>query len=282
MLSSSLSCPLCSLSLTYDNHHLKCASRHSFDQAKQGYFNLLLTNKKRSKSPGDNIEMVLARQTFLNSGIYQPISDALNGTCNHLLNDQAEQLSSPIKLLDLGCGEGYYTDRLFTSLKQHTFELIGLDISKDAIRHAAKRNKDITWLVASGAQIPVLPNSQDVIVCLFTRLMPEGFAKALAPKGTLVTVTTGQQHLIEMRQILYPSIKDQVLDPQEPLASHFKMDNQQTFQTTHRLTSKQHIQDLLAMTPHQWRAPTAGREQLLNLEQLTITIDVNISCFSHK
>nr|WP_284377833.1 methyltransferase domain-containing protein [Litoribrevibacter albus] len=241
-----------------------------------------MSNKKRSKSPGDNIEMVLARQTFLNTGIYQPISEALNETCSQWITEHASTLEDPIRILDLGCGEGYYTERLYNALHPQSIELIGLDISKDAVRYAAKRNKQVTWLVASGAEIPVMPRSQDLIVCLFTRLMPEGIAPALSRQGTLITVTTGKQHLIEMREILYPSIKDQVLDPQVPLASHFKLDQQQAFQAKHTLTSSQQIQDLLAMTPHQWRAPAVGREKLLSLDSLTITIDVNISCFSLK
>ncbi len=282
MPSTSLTCPICTQPLSFGDKQLICANRHSFDQAKQGYFNLLLSNKKRSKQPGDNIEMVLSRQKFLNTGIYQPISDQLNTLCQ----EYCQKVSgSPLRVLDLGCGEGYYTERLLNALNQETFsqqttELCGLDISKDAVKHAAKRSQEITWLVASGADIPVIPHSQDLIVCLFTRLMPEGIARAISQSGRLITVTTGKQHLIEMREILYPKVKDQTLDPSASLSSHFTLESQQPYQYQHHLNSQEQIRDLLAMTPHQWKAPAAGREKLLSLNELTITIDVNFSHFS--
>ncbi|MFC3149550.1 putative RNA methyltransferase [Litoribrevibacter euphylliae] len=279
MLSTSLQCPICSHPLSMTSKQLHCDNNHTFDQAKQGYFNLLMSNQKRSKQPGDNNEMVLARQKFLNTNIYQPISEHLNQVCNQLLDTKKNSIT---KILDLGCGEGYYTDRLYSSLKppiDNNIELIGLDISKDAIRHAAKRNKDITWLVASGADIPVTPRSQDLITCLFTRLMPEGIAQALSHDGRLITVTTGKNHLLEMRDILYPSVKDQTLDPAASLDSHFKLTDQHACQHQHTLSSREQIQDLLAMTPHQWRAPAEGRDKLLSLNELTITIDVNVSLF---
>lgn len=278
MFSTSLQCPICSQPLSRASKQLHCENNHSFDQAKQGYFNLLMSNQKRSKQPGDNNEMVLARQKFLNTDIYQPISEQLNNASIKCLPTKE---TSPLRILDLGCGEGYYTDRLHSSLEHLNIELVGLDISKDAVRYAAKRNKNITWLVASGADIPVTPNSQDLITCLFTRLMPEGIAQALSENGRLITVTTGKHHLLEMREILYPNVKEQTLDPEAPLKSHLALTEQHVFQYQHTLNSSEQIQDLLAMTPHQWRAPAAGREKLLSLNELTITIDVNISQFQH-
>jgi len=277
MLSTSLQCPICSRPLQLKPKQAICENNHSFDQAKQGYFNLLPSSKKRSKHPGDNNEMVLARQNFLNTDIYRPISEQLNKTCNRLLSES----KTANRILDIGCGEGYYTDRLYTARNNPNIELIGLDISKDAIRHATKRNKEITWIVASGAEIPVLPHSQDLITCLFTRLMPEGITNSLSKQGKLVTVTTGKHHLLEMRKILYPQIKDQTLDPQAPLKEHFRLSNQETVEYQHTLESSEQIHALLAMTPHQWRAPADGREKLLKLEKLTITIDVTISEFQH-
>lgn len=301
MTSTTLSCPTCATPLTLSDKSLSCSNNHCFDQAKQGYFNLLLSNKKKSKQPGDNAEMVAARHVFLETGIYQPISDALNQVCReHLPTTKLATSQSANTILDIGCGEGYYTNRLWQALadqeqaseectyqdytgqkpaNKNTLELIGLDISKDAIRFAAKRNKDITWIVASGAEIPVSPHSQQLITCLFTRLMPEGMSKALATSGKLVVVTTGKQHLLEMRNVLYNDVKEQFMNPEATLNSLFNKVTEQTVQYQHTLISQNQISSLLAMTPHQWRAPESGRLKLQSLNELAITIDVTITVF---
>jgi len=220
----------------------------------------------------------MARKTFLDTGIYQPISDRLNTQCLSLMDSTSQQAAL---ILDIGCGEGYYTQRLLEAFNTQSVpsEIIGLDISKDAVRQATKRSKEITWLVASGSEIPVIQGSQNIITCLFTRLMPEGMAEALSDDGSLITVTTGKNHLLEMREILYPSVKDQVMDPDAHVKSHFELTDKNHFSYQYTLESSKQIMDLLAMTPHQWRAPEAGRKKLSQLDKLTITIDVVFSQF---
>jgi 23S rRNA (guanine745-N1)-methyltransferase len=292
MIASTLTCPICKAPLKATDNRLGCEQNHSFDRAKQGYYNLLPANRMRSKQPGDSLEMVKARQTFLNTGIYQPISDTLNKLVHAQLNNACTELNkktTPDFILDIGCGEGYYTERLSAFLKSQqsdeasqAAEIIGLDISKEAVKHAARRNKDITWIVASGAQVPVEQNSQTLITCLFTRLMPEGFADALTNDGQLITVTTGTHHLIEMRNELYDEVRLTTLDPAKPLGSHFEAVEMIPLTYQHQLQSSQEIKDLLAMTPHQWRAPEVNREKILSKQALTITIDIQLTVFRKK
>ncbi len=283
MTQPDLCCPSCQQLLTLEAKTLRCPNNHCYDQAKQGYFNLLLSNMKRSKQPGDNAEMVIARKKFLDTGIYQPISDALNTLSERIQTSFNETHSQEFNVLDIGCGEGYYTDRLHQALSksERTTKLIGLDISKEATKYAAKRNKNITWIVASGADVPVLPNSQNLITCLFTRLMPEGMANALSKDGTAIVISTGRNHLMEMREVLYSEVKDQVMDPETSLTSHFQKTSKERVTFTHTLDSSEQIMDLLAMTPHQWRAPEGGRLKLQTIHSLTITVDVNITLFKH-
>ncbi len=47
-------CPLCQQALLLDEKSYRCENNHSFDQAKQGYVNLLPVQFKHSKEPGDN------------------------------------------------------------------------------------------------------------------------------------------------------------------------------------------------------------------------------------
>ncbi|GAC1375042.1 MAG: hypothetical protein NVS3B3_13520 [Aquirhabdus sp.] len=156
-----LICPLCHEALLeslpqdgtqHSNQVWRCVGNHSFDVAREGYLNLHLVQHKKSKDPGDNPEMVKARRAFLHADYYQPLRDAV-----------VELLYSlhATSLLDIGCGEGYYT----SSFRQIIDDVIGLDIAKPAIQLAAKRFKDITWLVGSGAMLPLASASVDIVSC---------------------------------------------------------------------------------------------------------------------
>ena len=287
-LPSQLICPVCREPLSSDDHkHWRCDNNHSFDRARQGYLNLLLAHKKRSKSPGDGADMVDARQRLLDSGVYQPISELLNKAVNNsLVADQS------LQLCDVGCGEGYYTTRLSQSLSnsQHPHRVYGVDISKDAVRAAARRGKQLEaadnqleWLVASGADLPFQQHSLDHICCLFTRLMPEGFSKVLRPEGQVFTINTGLGHLREMREILYPQVKDSCFNPTRVMEDNgFFCVNEQPLSYTIELTSSEQIHDLLLMTPHVWKASQEARDRLLARENLTVTIDVVLHQFAQK
>ena len=136
-------CPLCQTSFTQTNNTQICENNHHFDIAKEGYLNLLPVNAKNSKNPGDNKEMMMARRTFLNSGGYLPLAEKLSFLIKELLAEK-EQAT----LLDLGCGEGYYTEFLAGNLPDST-TISALDISKVAVRYAAKRYKTINFCVHS-------------------------------------------------------------------------------------------------------------------------------------
>jgi 23S rRNA (guanine745-N1)-methyltransferase len=304
MTVSILLCPVCkeSLHANESNKSLSCDNNHSFDRARQGYLNLLLAHKKKSKNPGDSQAMVSARQAFLNSDFYRPISDSLN----QIIVDAALKLDSSekelsksekaIQVLDIGCGEGYYSQRMHNSLNDHQVEhnLFGLDISKDAVIAAAKRakaekhNEDVAtassseWLVASAIDIPLQAQSIDIATCLFTRLMPESYHKVIKQDGLFICVNTGEKHLIELREKLYDKITKTEFDPVKNMGEDFELVDHQQVSYTNTLSSQQQIQDLLLMTPHNWRTTAENKESLKSLEALTVTIDAQIHVFKAK
>jgi len=98
-----LACPLDGSPLQKHDKNWSCAAGHTFDIARQGYVHLLPVQNKRSRDPGDNKEMVAARQRFLNAGYYQPVAEALSSAV--FPKDISE---ASISCLDAGCGEGYY------------------------------------------------------------------------------------------------------------------------------------------------------------------------------
>lgn len=299
MTASILLCPVCkeSLHANESNKSLSCVNNHSFDRARQGYLNLLLAHKKKSKNPGDSQEMVIARQAFLNSDFYRPISDSMNQIIvDAALKLDSPEKESPLQVLDIGCGEGYYSQRMHHSLSDHQIEhnLFGLDISKDAVIAAAKRAKaeankeDVAntstseWLVASAIDIPLQAHSIDIATCLFTRLMPESYHKVIKQDGFFICVNTGEKHLIELREKLYEEITKAEFDPVKNMGEDFELVDHQQVSYQNTLSSQQQIQDLLLMTPHNWRTKADKKESLASLEKLTVTIDAQIHVFKAK
>lgn len=272
-----LICPVCKSPLHQQGKNLSCDNRHSFDAARQGYWNLLLAHKKRSKDPGDNSEMVQARRQFLDQGHYAPLAAAVSD----LALSAVDTLATP-NMLDMGCGEGYYTHYLHQQFLAagKTPNLIGLDISKHAVKAACRRSHEICWLVASGADIPLPESSIDLLLVLFSRLMPEAFAKPLKPGAHLLVAWPGEDHLIELRRLIYKEIRPSQFDPAETLASHFETKTVQRLNYTFTLNSAAEIATLLAMTPHGQRLSTTAKEQLIQQQQLTLTLDVNLGLFT--
>lgn len=267
--SSGLICPKCEQPLTANGKQWQCPDRHSYDTAKQGYINLLLVNQKKSKNPGDDLEMVKARTAFLDSGIYEPISDALNAMVN----------TGPV--LDIGCGEGYYTQRL--QQQKPEYAITGLDISRDAIKEACRRTKDIRWLVASGARPPVSARSIKTIISLFTPLMPQGLNHALADDGEIITVNTGPQHLMQLREVIYDEVKAESFSPVPKMADagFIAFDEQKlTYEVT--VTGGDPLIALFNMTPHRWKVSPERAEKLQTIDSLALEIDVVLHRFRRQ
>ncbi|MBT5230328.1 MAG: methyltransferase domain-containing protein [Methylococcales bacterium] len=256
-----LTCPLDQQPLTQDGKQLRCPEGHSFDIAKQGYVNLLPVQHKKSKNPGDDKAMVLARHQFLNQGHYQVIVDTLLSALRPLLSEHS-------LIIDAGCGEGYYLNAL---AQQLNFEAIGYDISKQAVLEAAKHNKDITWLVCSNKQPPIQAQQCDILLSMFGFPDFSTFQKLLKPTGFLVMVEPGENHLIEIREMIYPSITQK--EKKNRYSDCFKDVETRSAQTQLTL-SQQALQPLLLMTPHLHRATTEGKAALAATPSLTVTVDV--------
>ncbi len=275
---SNLACPIDGERLDLHEKQLVCKNGHSFDVSRQGYVNLLPVQHKRSKEPGDSKEMVIARTEFLNSGFYEPVADKLTEMLLARLLDNHSSLQEAC-LLDAGCGEGYYLDFIFNSLKFKDFNsklsLIGLDISKPAIASAAKRNNKISWIVGTNRQPPVLENSVDIILCVFGFQNFAGFRKILKADGKIILVDPGADHLKELREIIYndPKITEA---PGSCLAEEngLRVSDEQSLLYKTTINNNEQIKNLLLMTPHFYRANKTGREVALELQEIDITVEM--------
>lgn len=266
-----LACPLDGSPLQKNGNSWQCSAGHSFDIARQGYIHLLPVQKKRSRDPGDNKKMVAARRHFLGSGFYQPVAEAL---IQAVFPDGFNE--SAISCLDAGCGDGYYLRYLADNAPEATsLALMGLDISKWAVLSAAKKDKEPTWIVGSNANLPILPGTLDRILCLFGFPVYPEFARVLKTGGELVQVDAGPDHLKELREIIYPELKE---SKQGQGATPEGFTNLETSVVcyTLNLPDKDAIGNLLAMTPHLYRAGSEGLARAAELESLSVTVEATI------
>ena len=248
---SAFRCPLCKGPLLAVGRSLRCPAGHSFDQAAEGYVNLLPVNARRAKDPGDSKEMVAARRRFLQAGHYGPFGTALGELCLALAQTARDPHSPHI--LDAGCGEGWYSRQAAAALTAVGLcpEMAGYDLSKPAVR-----------LAASGWA--------DVILNIFSPMAREEFLRVLAPGGALVYAVPGPRHLFGLKQVLYDTPYENPCRPVE--YPGFVREAERAVQGTIRLEGGA-IQDLFAMTPYYWKTPKEGAERLAKLEVLQTEIE---------
>ena len=263
-------CPLCGGGLIRGERGYSCGKGHCFDVAAAGYTHLLPANKKNSKNPGDDKEMVAARAAFLDGGYYAPLRDAL---CR-IVTEYAGQ--TPV-VLDCGCGEGYYTAGVAQALQGKSPKITGIDISKFAVRRAAKRVPEGEFAVASAYHLPLPEGTVDVLLNVFSPLSVEEFHRVLKPNGIFAYVVPSSQHLWEMKEILYEA----------PYENPVKQENYPGFawlekrevRFTASLRSGADIMALFGMTPYAWKTPKAGVERLRTLETLETQIGFDLHVY---
>ncbi|MDP3846608.1 MAG: methyltransferase domain-containing protein [Pseudomonas sp.] len=263
-----LICPICSEPLSVVANGVVCPAKHSFDRARQGYLNLLPVQHKNSREPGDNAAMVEARRRFLDGGHYAPLAKRL-----------AELAASyaPARWLDIGCGEGYYTQRLADALP--AADGYALDISREAVKQACKRSPQLTWLVASMARVPLADASCQLLASVFSPLDWQEAKRLLAPGGGLLRMGPTREHLYELRQQLYDEVRE--YDDQKHLAlvpNGMQLAHSETLSFKLKLETAQARTDLLSMTPHGWRASVEKRNAVIE-QDLEVTVSIRYDWF---
>ena len=257
---SILKCPVCGKSLTEEAGICKCEENHCFDIAKESYVNLLSSNKS-GDSKGDNKEMARSRRDFLNKGYYSPLANAVGGCIEQYSSDGDN-------ILDICCGEGYYTDYLSQKFNRHFY---GFDISKNMIRLAAKRKCGAQFFVANIASVPVETNSVKLAFHLFAPFHAKEFARIIADNGVIVTAIPGKNHLFGLKKILYnePYFNDE----KEPATDGLKLIEKIRVNSQITLESKEDINALFQMTPYYYHTPSQGMKKLEQQNSLTTEIE---------
>lgn len=255
-----LICPVCRERLVISGKTYVCPERHSFDIAKSGYVNLLLSKHTGKAIHGDNKLMVRARRDFLNKGFYLPLRDAL-----------CEKITTGI-ILDAGCGEGYYTSGIKNISPDS--EIYGIDISKTAVEMASKCYKNITFATASIFNIPVADGSCDTLVTIFSPYCSGEFRRVLKNGGNMIMVIPSENHLWELKKAVYDTPYRNEVKPYE--LDGFRFTDKKRITYKFLLDNQNDIQSLFSMTPYYYRTGKQQQEKLSSLESLEITADFEL------
>ena len=179
-----------------------------------------------------------------------------------------------LDILDLGCGEGYYTKTIKEQLNDST--IYGLDISKEAINMATKYTKDVCWIVGNSKNIPIYDHRLDFITALFTVVNQDELKRTLKEGGYIIHVTANPNHLIEIKELIYDEIK-----VKSDKYIRLDFDTVESYDLVKKISidNREDALNLLKMTPHYYHIKKERRGVLDTLSSLDVTIDVKITVY---
>ena len=237
---TAFSCPICQENLTLVESSLKCCNRHSFDLAKFGYVNLAPQIKQSANYDKENFQN---RQQILEASFYQAILEAIS--------DLLASSKNAKTILDIGCGEGFYSRKLQERHPDKTF--YAFDISKDSVQIAAKSepNWAVNWFVGDLARLPIKDASMDILLDIFSPANYGEFRRVLSKDGILIKVIPTENHLKEIRQKVQDQLTNKDYSNQD-IKNHFQNNftilSSKNASLTKPITTEQ-LQALLSMTP---------------------------------
>ena len=273
-----LICPVCALPLPWGDQASRCPQGHSFDRAREGYLNLLLSHHRRSANPGDSAEMVRARRRIFDSGALSALVELVRTEVAGLLS--ARVAEGPAEVVDSGCGEGHLLGALQGDFTSSPY---GLDLSREAIRLAARRHAGCRWIVANTMR--TIPFASDSVRLLLSVLAPRNvdeFRRILNSHGHLILVVPGPDHLVEARSVLTEDAADYRAKADEAVAlcaPRFAQIQRRTLTFDHMLNSDL-LQDLVQMTPLFWRSALEAKNRLSALGELRVTMSFVLLTFT--
>ncbi|MGT2711249.1 putative RNA methyltransferase [Streptococcus oriscaviae] len=250
-------CPHCGQALELEQNSLRCAKRHTYDLAKQGYVNLAPQVKQSANYHKTSFEK---RQAFLEKGYYDHLYQAVK-SCIAAANLQS--------FVDVGCGEGFYSRRL---AKEMDADILAFDLSKESILLAARSepSKSVKWFVGDLTHLPLQDQCVDGILDIFSPAHYQEFHRVLKPHGRVIKLIPGPNHLKELRQLAKEQLRKDTYDNQEMVAH---------FEANHQLVSRQLISKTLAITPEDAQILADMTPLFFHVDQTQLPLD-NLSAIT--
>ena len=272
---SVLICPVCGGMLENTGKSYICGKHHSFDIARSGYVNLLLSKHAGKAVHGDNKLMVQARRDFLDKGYYASLCEAVCG-------EALKYAKNGSVVLDAGCGEGYYTSAVRAAFDRSDIavKMYGVDISKVAVEYAAKREKSVKFAAASVFHLPVASTSCDLLITMFAPYCGEEYARVLKSGGIMIMAIPSENHLWELKQAIYDTPYKNEVKPYE--LDGFEHIGAQRVSFIMELRDSTDIRSLFSMTPYYYKTGRTEQERLEILSELTTQADFEVLTYRKK
>lgn len=275
-MKSEFICPICGKELFITGRSWVCKNKHSFDISKFEYVNLLMNQSSKKRRHGDDSRMLKARKNFLEKGYYQVLADSI-------IKLVFEYAKSYQKGLDVGCGEGWYTDQFCKAIKQKNtnFKMLALDISKKAVEYSKKRNSDINAVVASTNRIPVQDNNIDILFSIFTPINAIEFQRILNDRGIWIRVIPDGEHLWELKNVIYDNpYKNRKVDL---AVNGFDLLCNKEEKYIIKLNNEEDILNLFMMTPYYYKTSQEDQAKIKCIKKLDVKIEFRILIYcKHK
>lgn len=268
-------CPVCKRPLSRENGTLQCENRHCYDLSRQGVVNLLMSQKSAAKRHGDDKLMVRARKEFLDGGFYLPLLKKV---------EEAAIRHAPqeVTLLDVGCGECWYTTHIYNALKENgkTVNAGGVDISKEALFAGARRCEEVSLAVASAANLPVGDGGCDMLLNLFAPYHKNEFLRVLRDGGILIRAAVLEKHLWELKQAVYDRPYEN--QPESTQLEGFRLLSYDEVKGEIHLTDSAQIDALFKMTPYYYKTGVKDQEKLARLTTLTTRTEFAVTVYQKE
>lgn len=169
--------------------------------------------------------------------------------------------------MDAGCGEGSYDKYLYDALNGP--QLAAFDLSKEAVRLAAKLLPEAAFCVGGSFCAPVRDGWADLLLNIFSPMAEAEFVRMLRPGGHLIYAVPTARHLFGLKEVLY----------EHPYENEVRQTEYDGFTFVKAVESEavltlegQSVQDLFAMTPYYWNTPADGAARLAACSSLTTGI----------
>ncbi|MFB6608989.1 methyltransferase domain-containing protein [Agromyces sp. NPDC056379] len=173
---------------------------------------MTLLPPRAPRTIGDDRQMLEARTGLLESGAYAPIADALVAAMREASratsastgdaepDDMAPGAATATRIVDLGCGTGYYAGALERATPSASVLLT--DRSPAAVRMAMRAVPGATGVVLDlWRPLPIRDASADVALNVFAPRNHPEFARIVRPRGLLLVVVPTSAHFVELRRL---------------------------------------------------------------------------------
>lgn len=268
-------CPICYGQMRLAHYKsLQCIHNHCFDLSKQGYVNLLpgaFTTKYDKR-------MFASRREIYQNGFFEPLHARIS---KKIVNERVTKRER-MKILDAGCGEGSHLHYIQQEVQQYTSEpllAVGMDISKEGIRHAAMEYPNAIWCAADLANSPFDHEQFNTILNILSPANYSEFKRMIADDGMVIKVIPGRNYLKELRSVLYEGTNKQEYANDSATVDHFRdhfelIDIESIRYCLPLDESK--FQSLLHMSPLSWGTTEERLQEAHDLNMNEITIDLTV------